>query len=83
MKIQKKEPEAFIFDGQNFDELKKHFPQLVKYTFRKGHEYTIGWKTGEGEEEGFTEAIAGFYLVKGDGPDKILEPDEFNKLYNA
>ena len=90
MKINWKTPEAFVFNGANFDELKTHFPQLKKYK-REGHEYTVGWDTELIEEttpvgekisfQSFTEALPGMYLIKNDGKDKIVTPEQFKEDY--
>lgn len=97
MKINWKTPEAFLFDGKNFDELKKHFPQLEKYTFRTRedienvqsldnfHGYTVGWAMPDVFQPGdnFTEALPGMYLIKNDGPDKIITEEQFKLDYDA
>lgn len=109
-KVNWKTPEAFLFDGTNFDELKEHFPNLRKiyvkgvgtgarpdkdgkHYFDKGrekYEYTVGWDTESilapdpvtGEKvESFAEALPGMYLIKGDGPDKVITEEQFKQDY--
>lgn len=91
MKIKFKTPEAFLFNGNNFDELKAEFPNLKKYQ-RQGFDYTVGWDTElivskdpagnvVSSFQSFTEALPGFYLVKNDGPDKIITTEQFKEDY--
>lgn len=83
MIVQKKQIEAFEFSGDNFDELKQAFPQLKKYE-REGYAYTVGWDIDDpifGKV--FTEALPGFLIIKNDGPDQILTPEQFQQKYQS
>lgn len=112
MKINWKTPEAFLFDGKNFEELKKEFPNLRKIyekgvgtgarpdkdgkpyvdKFRAQFAYTVGWDTESiiapdrvtGETvESFAEALPGMYLIKNDGPDKVMTEEQFKAEYEV
>lgn len=88
----KEQIDAFVFTGDNYDELLSYFPQLKKYEHQSLEDlkrnvpdfetypfqgYTVGWDT----ESGFTEALPGFYLVNHNGAMKILEPHVFHAEY--
>lgn len=82
MIVQKKQIQAVEFNGDNFDEIKLIFPQLEKFTHREEYHYTVGWKFEDPTfGPSFTEALPGFLLIKNDGPDKILTPDQFKAEY--
>lgn len=96
MKVTKKEPEAHLYDGSNYEELKKDFPELIiidltnlegvndiqrrrelpemkEGDFQYRDTPSVGWLT----DAGFMEALPGYYLIKNDGPNRIISPDEF------
>jgi hypothetical protein len=72
MKINWKTPEAFLFDGTNFDELKQHFPNLRKL-YVKG--VGVGVRPGKDGKPLFDKLRSQFEYTIGEDTESIIAPD--------